>query len=130
MAEIVADHDIESGQLPRAGIHHVPPGPCARTPPNATSFKAEDSQIAIAQASLQSGLPDRPERRGIEAADVVNGTLSRNLRNRRAAARSSPAAASCPPRRAARAARHSIRRACALLYRLSSGCFNSWSGST
>src|SRR5215813_398033 len=50
----------------------------------------------------------------------VNGTLSRNLRNRRAAARSSSAAASCPPRRAARAARRdiSIRRACALLYRL------------
>src|SRR6516165_2033421 len=104
MAEIVADHDVESGQLPRAGIHHVPPGPCARTPPNATSLKAEDSQIAIAQASLH--LPDRPERRGIEAADVVNGTLSCNLRNRRVAARSSPAAASCPPRRAARAARY------------------------
>src|SRR6516225_6946114 len=128
MAEIVADHDIESGQLPRAGIHHVPPGPSARTAPSATSLKAEDSQIAIAHASLQSGLPDRPERRGIEAADVVNGSLSRNLRNRRAAARSSSAAASCPPRRAARAARRdiSIRRACALLYRLSSGCFNSW----
>src|SRR5215831_8941235 len=64
MAEIVADDDIESRQLPRAGIHHVPPGPCARTPPSATSLKAEDSQIAIAHASLQSGLPDRPERRG------------------------------------------------------------------
>src|SRR6516225_11375508 len=87
MAEIVADHDIESGQLPRAGIHHVPPGPCARTAPSATSLKAEDSQIAIAQRSLQSGLPNRPERRGIEAADVVSGILSRNLRNRRAAAR-------------------------------------------
>src|SRR6516165_10006395 len=49
MAEIVADHDIESGQLPRAGIHHVPPGPCAQTPSSATSLKAEDSQIAIAQ---------------------------------------------------------------------------------
>src|SRR5262249_21130543 len=85
MTEIVANHDIESGQLPRAGIHHVPPGPCARTPPNATSLKAEDSQIAIAHASLQSGLPDRPERRGIKAADVVNGSLSRNLRDRSAA---------------------------------------------
>src|SRR6516162_470281 len=63
MAEIVADHDVESGQLPRAGIHHVPPGPCARTPPNATSLKAEDSQIAIAH---ESGLPDRPARRGIK----------------------------------------------------------------
>src|SRR5262245_32670633 len=106
MAEIVADHDIESGQLPRTGIHYVPPRPCARTASSATSLKADDSQIAIAQASLQSGPPDRPERRSIEAANVVNETLSRNLRNRRAAARSSPAAASCPPRRAARAARH------------------------
>src|SRR6516164_3760008 len=112
MAEIVADHDIESGQLPRAGIHHVPPGPCARTPPDATSLKAEDSQIAIAQASLQSV---RPERRGIEAADVVNGT-----------SRATCAIAGQPParRRPRRVARPvgplarrdiSIRRACASL---------------
>src|SRR6516225_9425775 len=103
MAEIVADHDIESGQLPRAGIHYVPPEPCARTAPSTTSLKAEDSQIAIVQTSLQSGPPGRPERRGIEAADVVNGTLSRNLRNRRAAAHPAERCARRRPRRVARA---------------------------
>src|SRR5215831_66927 len=121
MAEIVADHNIESGQLPRAGIHYVPPRPCARTASSATSLKADDSQIAIAQASLQSGPPDRPERRGIEAADVVNETLSRNLRNRRAAAHQAEHCARRRPRRIAHPvgplARRdiSIRRACALL---------------